>query len=1270
MRGMPRAALQKIISIVFAGLLSASFASAQTPSSSGLQALIKQLQEQVKSLQAQVQTLTSQFAATKEETTAVKAEVKAAHEEIKATKEEVAVIKEEFRLTKSLKRGERGDEVRKLQEFLSQFPDIYSEKLITGFFGPATEAAVRKLQAKHGIEQVGSIGPKTLSKINELLTEGAGKSGVIPPGLVRVAGIAGASLLATTTLTHTAATTTAATLCPKDPKYCANKEACASANFYWYTVSCHKDPPPGYSCAASYNYCISPTECAAQGWYSCRNSCYPSAEACQGQAYVPPATAAAIPAISAQPVAQTGTTTVSATPAIPLPSSPSPTQVPASGWTINTVSAQGYDPSLAWDGSGYGVVWASVSNYAGVEIYFARLDANGTKIGGDLRLSNGTGQAGNPTIAWNGTEYGVVWSDKRGGVWSQLNFARVSAAGVKIGGDTYITTHAIGHSGSPILLWIGSEYGLFWDTSAYTSNYEVYFTRLSASGTKLISDTRITFNGIGNTSGLSAVWTGSEYGVVWGFPVASQPAHVYFQRVSVQGAPIGTPLRLSIVTASYPSTAIGWTGSAYGVAWMNYQNIATSPLIFVSVSAQGVLQGTPTTLEGTRVVSQPSIVWGNSAFGVLSPDQRSSGTLIYFSQLGSDGVRQTSDMQITPAGTASWDPKIIFDGRSYAAVWEGDSSYGGGISFAKSPAVALAISATPVLPATDATPPSSPTNLTATSSATSASSAKIILTWTLSTDNVGVSGYKIYRNGTFVANSASTSPNGTASFTEYGLALATAYSYTVAAYDAVGNVSAQSNPLSATTPSSPSPYGSALNFNNVSDLFGKIWGPGSNGIILGGGLNFSTQVGIGWAQQYGGKYVTAYSIQGVSSNYLTQTNSVNVSVTGPAGSIIEVWDLETLTVVATNISSPGSPTMFTALPNHRYGGFGWYADNSQKNIEIRATLSSSSPTPDTTPPVISNIQASSITATSTVITWTTDEASDSQVEWGGTSSYGAVATNPSLVASHSIPFSGLALGTTYHYRVKSKDQAGNQATSADQTFTTTSPSPSPTVDLKWGTTTTGPWYDGTLTIAASANYYLYWTTTNSPTTCSPGDWWSQSGDKNASGGSWNFIGVAVTGLKTYSLTCSHAYGSMTDTVYVDVTSTPPDTTPPSIPTNLTAKEVPSPLSSPKIDLSWSASTDSVGVTGYYLYREGASYLVPATTLSYSDYNSGLVQGMTYHYTVSARDATGNNSAQSSPVSVTTATTTSSLDSRAKNLAAIGHALDAIKEKLLLLLQEL
>jgi hypothetical protein len=92
---------------------------------------------------------------------------------------------------------------------------------------------------------------------------------------------------------------------------------------------------------------------------------------------------------------------------------------------------------------------------------------------------------------------------------------------------------------------------------------------------------------------------------------------------------------------------------------------------------------------------------------------------------------------------------------------------------------------------------------------------------------------------------------------------------------------------------------------------------------------------------------------------------------------------------------------------------------------------------DTTPPVISGVGASSLTSSGAVIGWNTNEASDTQVEYGTTSAYGsATSLNSSMATSHSAAISGLAASTTYHYRVRSKDAAGNQAVSGDFSLTT------------------------------------------------------------------------------------------------------------------------------------------------------------------------------------------------------------------------------------------
>jgi chitodextrinase len=92
----------------------------------------------------------------------------------------------------------------------------------------------------------------------------------------------------------------------------------------------------------------------------------------------------------------------------------------------------------------------------------------------------------------------------------------------------------------------------------------------------------------------------------------------------------------------------------------------------------------------------------------------------------------------------------------------------------------------------DITPPSVPTGLTA----MAISASQVNLSWNPSTDDVGVAGYNILRNGTQIATTTATS------YSNIGLQASTTYTYTVVAFDAAGNKSVPSSPVSVTTKAS------------------------------------------------------------------------------------------------------------------------------------------------------------------------------------------------------------------------------------------------------------------------------------------------------------------------------------------------------------------------------------------------------------------------------------------------------------------------------------
>ena len=92
---------------------------------------------------------------------------------------------------------------------------------------------------------------------------------------------------------------------------------------------------------------------------------------------------------------------------------------------------------------------------------------------------------------------------------------------------------------------------------------------------------------------------------------------------------------------------------------------------------------------------------------------------------------------------------------------------------------------------------------------------------------------------------------------------------------------------------------------------------------------------------------------------------------------------------------------------------------------------------DETPPVISNVEITAITATGAEVSWETNEAATSKLEYGEDTDYGKIAGDDNkLATSRKVSLSSLQPNTTYHLRVVATDPSGNSTVGSDLTFTT------------------------------------------------------------------------------------------------------------------------------------------------------------------------------------------------------------------------------------------
>jgi phosphatidylinositol-3-phosphatase len=209
------------------------------------------------------------------------------------------------------------------------------------------------------------------------------------------------------------------------------------------------------------------------------------------------------------------------------------------------------------------------------------------------------------------------------------------------------------------------------------------------------------------------------------------------------------------------------------------ENLA--PQLIVETTAVPPSDQTPPTVAGTAKVGQTL----TASAGTWSGTQPIS--FAYQWQRCDTSGNNCTDVSGATDSTYLVDPADAGSTLRVAVT----ASNAAGSSTAASAPTAVVTAPTP----SDTSAPSAPANLSLTATTTSA----ISLSWSASTDNVGVAGYDVYLNGTKVGSTMQTSY----SFT--GLACGTGYTLGVVAFDAAGNRSSQSTLIGATAACTPSP---------------------------------------------------------------------------------------------------------------------------------------------------------------------------------------------------------------------------------------------------------------------------------------------------------------------------------------------------------------------------------------------------------------------------------------------------------------------------------
>lgn len=357
------------------------------------------------------------------------------------------------------------------------------------------------------------------------------------------------------------------------------------------------------------------------------------------------------------------------------------TPAPAAlSWIVNRITNSTYrqkSPNIVASNDNFGVAWTDNSNYQD-EVKFGAFNEDGSLSGGPYVLSFNSYDSTMPSIAWNGSEYGAVWEDylvnRR-----EIYFGRIDKNGSRPIFEKAVT-NKIGFAKNPEIVWSGSNYGIFWwdtrNTGGESAKGNLYFQKANQSGQFIGNNLRFT-DDLSSIFKVNSIWGNSEFASVWADDRNGQ-SDIYFVRANDGGSILGSEKRLTETTEDSMNPSIVWDGSNYRVVWQERTSDSGAghyEIYYQKLSSTGEKIGNivKLTTKTSGDSESPKIVKNGDKFGIAWTDYRESqdksNSEIYFMEIDADGKIITSEQNISNASGLSVESSIAVLNGKYAIVF-------------------------------------------------------------------------------------------------------------------------------------------------------------------------------------------------------------------------------------------------------------------------------------------------------------------------------------------------------------------------------------------------------------------------------------------------------------------------------------------------------------------------------------------------------------------------------------------------------------------------
>jgi hypothetical protein len=352
----------------------------------------------------------------------------------------------------------------------------------------------------------------------------------------------------------------------------------------------------------------------------------------------------------------------------------------SAGFAISVAANNQYSPAIAFDGSNYLVVWEDYRNGNTADIYGARVSPSGMVLDtAGIAISVAVNTQANPAVAFDGTNYLVVWNDNRNGMDHNIYGARVNQAGTLLDSSGIAISTAGSNQISPALAFDSTNYLVVWEDYRNTDIPDIYCARVTQAG-GVLDPAGIAISIAPNyQQNPSIIFGGANYMVAWEDLRNGGEADIYGARVNQTGTVLDpSGIAVSMAGNKQTSSSVAFNGTNYLVVWADRRSSSIADIYGTRINQAGTILDPSGIAISTATKDQkmPAIMFGVNNYLIIWQDDRNSIAPYYYSDIYGARINETgtvldpSGIAVSTAANSQKSPAVAFDGINYLTVWE------------------------------------------------------------------------------------------------------------------------------------------------------------------------------------------------------------------------------------------------------------------------------------------------------------------------------------------------------------------------------------------------------------------------------------------------------------------------------------------------------------------------------------------------------------------------------------------------------------------------